>query len=220
MHRSSRLQSTNWTSAPARIAASGVAMNVFDGHSTVSPWTPAKCSAASAPPAQLESATAGSSFHASQAASKRAFMSASDQRLESSTSSISSCRRARSRWSKPIAKRAKSGAVWSEAEAEAVVMLGSRTLTRERRAAPPADGVAPACRLPILPARVRAGKRVRQVGRYRVSAVCSSARISSSAAAVRRCEPRGAVEVGVVQQDHVSRRHSVQSPARRSAPAS
>ena len=40
MQRSSRLQSTNCTSAPARTAASGVAMNVFDGHSTVSPWTP------------------------------------------------------------------------------------------------------------------------------------------------------------------------------------
>ncbi len=71
MHRSSRLQSTNCTRAPARIAASGVAMNVFDGHSTVSPSTPAKSSAASAPPAQLDSATAGSPFHASQAASKR-----------------------------------------------------------------------------------------------------------------------------------------------------
>ena len=62
MHRSSRLQSTNCTSAPERIAASGVAMNVLDGHSTVSPWTPAKCSAASAPPAQLEHATAGASL--------------------------------------------------------------------------------------------------------------------------------------------------------------
>ena len=61
MHRSSRLQSTNWTSAPDRIAASGVAMKVFDGHRTVSPATPAKCSAARAPPAQLDIATAGSS---------------------------------------------------------------------------------------------------------------------------------------------------------------
>ena len=122
MHRSWRLQSTNRTSAPDRIAASGVAMNVLDGHSTVSPLTPAKCSAASAPPAQLDSATAGASFQAPQAASKRAFMSASDQRLESSTSSISECSRARSRSSKPIANRAKSGAACSEAEAEAEVM--------------------------------------------------------------------------------------------------
>ena len=98
MHRSSRLQSTKPSSAPARTAASAVAMKVLDGHSTVSPGpTPAKCSAAMAPPAQLDSATAGISFQASQAVSKRAFMSASDQRLESITSSMSSCSRARSR---------------------------------------------------------------------------------------------------------------------------
>ena len=60
MHRSPRLQSTNCTSAPARIAARGVAMNVFDGHNTISPCTCAKSSAARAPPAQLEKATAGS----------------------------------------------------------------------------------------------------------------------------------------------------------------
>ena len=48
MQRSSRLQSTNSTRAPACSAASGVAMNVFDGHSTVSPRTPANSSAASA----------------------------------------------------------------------------------------------------------------------------------------------------------------------------
>ena len=60
MHRSSRLQSTNSTLAPAPSAASGVAMNVFEGHSTVSPLTPANCSAASAPPAQLDIATAPS----------------------------------------------------------------------------------------------------------------------------------------------------------------
>ena len=59
MQRSSRLQSTNCTSAPARIAANGVAMNVLDGQSTVSPCTPAKCSAARAPPDQLDVATAG-----------------------------------------------------------------------------------------------------------------------------------------------------------------
>ena len=54
MQRSSRLQSTNSTSAPAPTAASGVAMKVFEGQSTVSPRTPANSSAASAPPAQLE----------------------------------------------------------------------------------------------------------------------------------------------------------------------
>ena len=54
MQRSSRLQSTNSTSAPAPIAASGVAMKVLEGQSTVSPRTPANSSAASAPPAQLE----------------------------------------------------------------------------------------------------------------------------------------------------------------------
>src|SRR6202020_693412 len=78
MQRSSRLQSTNWTSAPERIAANGVAMKVFDGHSTVSPCTPAKWSAASAPPAQLDTATAGNAFQLSQAASKRAVISDSD----------------------------------------------------------------------------------------------------------------------------------------------
>ena len=63
MQRSSRLQSTNSTSAPALIAASGVAMKVFEGQSTVSPRTPANSSAASAPPAQLESPTLGRPFH-------------------------------------------------------------------------------------------------------------------------------------------------------------
>ena len=59
----SRLQSTNSTSAPAPIAASGVAMKVLDGQSTVSPRTPANSSAASAPPAQLERPRLGSPFH-------------------------------------------------------------------------------------------------------------------------------------------------------------
>ena len=49
MQRSSRLQSTNSTSAPALIAASGEAMKVFEGQSTVSPPTPANSSAARAP---------------------------------------------------------------------------------------------------------------------------------------------------------------------------
>ena len=63
-------------------------------------------SAASAPPAQLEAATAGTPFQASHAASKRPTISPSDQRPESSTSSISACSRARSRGSNPIANRA------------------------------------------------------------------------------------------------------------------
>ena len=106
MHRSSRLQSTNWTWAPAWTAASGVAMNVLDGHSTVSPATRAKSSAASAPPAQLEQATAGTSLSFCHAVSKRPTSSPSDQRFESITSSISAWKRSRSRLSKPIAKRA------------------------------------------------------------------------------------------------------------------
>ena len=89
MHRSSRLQSTNSTRAPDRKAASGVAMNVFDGHSTVPPATQAKSSAARVPPAQDDAATAGTSFHRSHAPSKRSVIEASDQRSESSTSSIS-----------------------------------------------------------------------------------------------------------------------------------
>jgi len=58
--------------------AKGVAMNVFDGHSTVPPATPAKSSAASAPPAQPENATAGAPFHADHAASKRWVISPCD----------------------------------------------------------------------------------------------------------------------------------------------
>jgi hypothetical protein len=115
MQRSSRLQSTNCTWAPARMAASGVAMNVFEGQSTVSPRTSAKSSAASAPPLQLDSATAGSPSCASQACSKRSVNGPSDHRPESMTSSISAWRRARSRGSNPIAKRAKSGGVLVEA---------------------------------------------------------------------------------------------------------
>ena len=57
MQRSSRLQSTKTTLAPALIAAFGVAMKVFDGQSTVSPRTPANSSAASAAPVQPEKAT-------------------------------------------------------------------------------------------------------------------------------------------------------------------
>ena len=122
MQRSSRLQSTNCTSAPARIAASGVAMNVLDGHSTVSPCTPAKCSAASAPPAQLEVATAGSLVPAPPRPPRSgSSCRPSDQRLESSTSSISACRRA-GRGGRTRSQSARSRRDSVSSEAEAVVM--------------------------------------------------------------------------------------------------
>ena len=105
MQRSSRLQSTNSTFAPALIAASGVAMNVFDGQRTVSPRTPAHSSAASAAPVQPLNATASRRFHVDHSRSNSAVSSPSDQRSESSTRSQSWWSRARSRWSKPIAKR-------------------------------------------------------------------------------------------------------------------
>jgi len=60
------------------MAASGVAMNVFDGHSTVAPWTPANSSAASAAPDHDPNATAPMPFQADHASSKRRFQSPSD----------------------------------------------------------------------------------------------------------------------------------------------
>ena len=108
--RSSRLQSTNATSAPAARAASGVAMNVFDGHSTVPPRTPANSSAAIAAPDQLDIATDGCATEAAQAASNCSTIGPCDQRFESSAESQSACRRARSRWSNPIANRPSSSA--------------------------------------------------------------------------------------------------------------
>ena len=107
MQRSSRLQSTNSTCAPAWIAASGVAMNVFDGQSTVWPRTPAHSSAASAAPVQPLNATAPRPFQAAQRSSNSRVSSPSDQRFSSRIRSHNSCRRSRSRWSKPIAKRAR-----------------------------------------------------------------------------------------------------------------
>ena len=103
MQRSLRLQSTNSTSAPAPIAASGVAMKVLEGQSTVSPLTPANSSAARAPPAQLERPRLGSPFHSLQRRSKASSLAPSDHCSESSTSVQSSNSRARSRWSNPIA---------------------------------------------------------------------------------------------------------------------
>src|SRR4029079_15686353 len=96
VQRSSRLQSTNTGRAPALITERGVAMNVFEGQRTASPRTPQNSSAAIAAPDQLENATQGSPFQASQAPSKRANSSPSVHRSESSTSSHSSWSRARS----------------------------------------------------------------------------------------------------------------------------
>ncbi len=103
MHRSSRRQSTNWTFAPLFSAASGVAMKVLDGQSTVSPRTPAYSRAASAAPVQPENATEPAPFQAAQVRSNSAVRSPSDQRCESITPSQRSWRRARSRRSKPMA---------------------------------------------------------------------------------------------------------------------
>src|SRR4249919_358550 len=126
MQRSSRLQSTNSTSAPALTAASGVAMKVFDGQSTVSPRTPANSSAASAPPAQLESPRLGSPFHSRQRASNASSIGPSDHCSESSTSVQSSTSLARSRWSNPIANFAGSetGAVEVKAAARLPLPTG------------------------------------------------------------------------------------------------
>src|SRR5207244_2827503 len=101
--RSSRLQSTNTGRAPALITESAVAMNVFAGQSTVPSATPQNSSAAIAAPDQLENATLGSPFQARQASSNLSTSSPSVHRSESSTSSQSSWRRARSRGSNPIA---------------------------------------------------------------------------------------------------------------------
>ena len=108
MQRSSRLQSTNSTRAPAVIAASGVAMNVFDGQRTVSPRTPTHSSAASAAPVQPLKATASTPFQPVQAASNSFVSWPSDHWFESKIRSQSAWTRARSRWSKPIANLARS----------------------------------------------------------------------------------------------------------------
>src|SRR3954454_4379595 len=113
MQRSSRLQSTNSTLAPAPIAASGLAMKVLEGQSTVSPSTPANSSAARAPPAQLERPRLGSPFHCDQRSSKARSFAPSDHCSESRISVQSSNSRARSRWSNPIANLLASGSVFS-----------------------------------------------------------------------------------------------------------
>ena len=107
-------------------------MKVFDGHSTVSPRTPANCSAAIAPPVHDAVATAPAPFHAAHAASKRAVISPSDHCSESITSSHSSCRRTRSRRSKPMAKRESSGAP----TAKAALTLAGHPAATPRHPAP------------------------------------------------------------------------------------
>src|SRR6476620_2241560 len=107
MQRSSRLQSTNSTRAPARRAASGVAMKVFDGHSTVWPLASKCANAASAASLLLDTATAERQFHLPQPCSNCVRSAPSDQRCESRTPSHSACSRLRSRSSNPIANSAK-----------------------------------------------------------------------------------------------------------------
>src|SRR5207253_1908986 len=82
---------------PALSTESGVAMNVFDGQSTVSPRTPTYSSTASAVPDQFEKATAGSPFQPSQASSNSRVSSPSDHRSSAKIRSQSSRNRARSR---------------------------------------------------------------------------------------------------------------------------
>ena len=108
MHRSSGCSRTNsGRRARACTTASGVAMNVFDGHSTVRPRTLGALQRGQrgAGPAR-EGDGAEPVPCAYQAASNALVSGPSDQRWEAITPSQSSCRRARSRSSKPIANRA------------------------------------------------------------------------------------------------------------------
>ena len=75
----------------------GVAMNVFDGQSTVCPRTEKNSSAASAAPVQLEVATDGNPFHSDQACSNWTVSGPSDHCSVFSAESQSSWRRLRSR---------------------------------------------------------------------------------------------------------------------------
>ena len=103
MQRSSRLQSTNSTFAPAAWTASGVAMNVFDGQSTVSAAKLEELERGErgARPARRRDRRAGRSRPPTALELRR--QRPSDQCSRSSTPSQSACRRARSRWSKPMA---------------------------------------------------------------------------------------------------------------------
>ena len=134
-----------------RITASGVAMKVFDGHSTVSPapWRNG------APPghrrSNSRSATAGTSFHRCHASSNRAVIVASDHRPESRTSSISVVQPRAIALIEADRKPRESGVV------DAVV--NSRPHCRGGRSAnPPASGDDPHIRLahPVRCARAQA----------------------------------------------------------------
>src|SRR5690348_4207775 len=105
-------------------------MNVFDGHSTASPATSAKASAAIAPPAHDAIATAPAPFQDAHAASKRRVISPSDHCSESMTSSHSACRRARSRRSKPMAKREGAGTATSKAALKLPLAAAGRSTSR------------------------------------------------------------------------------------------
>ena len=97
MQRSSRLQSTNSTLAPAARIASGEAMNVFDGQSTVLPRSSKYSSAARAAPVQLEVATERRPFQAVHDDSNALTRGPSDHISSSRIPSQSACRRSRSR---------------------------------------------------------------------------------------------------------------------------
>src|SRR3954453_12330193 len=90
-------------------------MKVLDGQRTVSPRTPANSNAARAPPAQLERPRLASPFHSDQRCSKACSFAPSDHCSESRTSVHSSNKRARSRWSNPIANLLASGREFSAA---------------------------------------------------------------------------------------------------------
>ena len=201
-----------------RIAASGVAMNVLDGHSTVSPCTPAKCSAASAPAGPARDGHRGQPVPRP----PRPPRSARPCRPRTSGSSRAPRRSARaaargrdgrnrsqSARSQGRSVRRRKLKLWSYV----VSAPGARVDTLLRR--PAASN--PARRLPIVPVGVRSGKPVRQAGRYRVSACSSSVDDQLQRRHGAPVRVAGAVEVGVVQEDHISRQHSAQRAARRSA---
>ena len=213
MHRSSRLQSTNCTSAPGadrgqrrghegvRRAQHGLALDAGEVQRGQRAAGPAR---ARPPP--------GASFQASQAASKRAIMSASDQRLESRTSSISACSRARSRWSNPIAN-AREVRERSVGKRKLKSCLGGRARARASTTLPPPAGGVDSRAQVANPASQCARWQACQTGRT----VPSFRRLSSVDDQLERRDGApvrvaGAVEVGVVQEDHVAGEHARACP--------
>ena len=202
MHRSSRLQSTNSTSAPAWIAASGVAMKVLEGTSTVSPSARRRSQAR---PARRRpsspNATAGSVVPCSpQACSKRAVMSPSDQRPESITPS-----------SELVEARAVA-LVEPDRERGEVRSALTRCSCREggRRGparAAPAGGAGAALGLPIL-SGVAAPWQACQTGRTVASSAPSAAEDRRKRLGGALVGVASAVEVGIVQEDDLSGRDS------------